>query len=293
MQVSSSYAGSSSKPLERTVTWRHAMNYAAAVNDYNPWYFDDERDEGIVAPPMLAVALTWPFGESASTYWDPEKFPLDLLVRQVHYTEQLVFERPLRPDDRLTIVADLPMILPHRAGTYMIVRCTARDAHGALVFTEYAGTLLRGVRCTDKGTTIEAPPETPRYRGDAPPVWQAPAYFGPMAAHIYDGCADIHNPIHTSRRFAKWVGLPGIIVHGTLTLATAVREIVNREAGADPRRIRRLSCKFTGMVLPDSDIMVRGLGRQSEGNADYVFFEVLNRDNRRAISDGFVEISHA
>src|SRR5690349_7114867 len=103
MEVVSTYAGSSSKPLQCEVTWRHAMNFAAAVHDQNPWYFDDEREEGIVAPPMLAVALTWPFGQSATTYWDASKFPLDLLVRQVHYTEQIVFDRPLRPGDKLTI----------------------------------------------------------------------------------------------------------------------------------------------------------------------------------------------
>ena len=67
MQVSSSYAGSSSKPLQCEVTWRHAMNYAAAIGDDNPWYFDDEREGGIIAPPMLSVALTWPFGQNART----------------------------------------------------------------------------------------------------------------------------------------------------------------------------------------------------------------------------------
>lgn len=36
------------------------MNYAAAVGDDNPRCFDDERPAGVVAPPMLAVALTWP-----------------------------------------------------------------------------------------------------------------------------------------------------------------------------------------------------------------------------------------
>ncbi|NUM52345.1 MAG: MaoC family dehydratase N-terminal domain-containing protein [Candidatus Hydrogenedentes bacterium] len=291
MEVTSSYAGSSSRPLEREVTWRHAMNFAASVQDHNPWYFDDEREDGIVAPPMLAVALTWPFGESASTYWDEKKFPLDLLVRQVHYTEQIVFDRPLRPGDKLTITADLPMILPHRAGTYMIIRCTARDQKGDRVFIEYAGTLLRGVKCTDKGTTVEAPPETPRFRGDNGPLWENVTHLGPMAAHIYDGCADIHNPIHTSQRFAKWVGLPGIIVHGSCTLSVALRDIVNREANGDPRRVKRLGCRFTGMVLPDTDITVRALGRTSGEDTDWAHFEVLNGDKRRAISDGFVEFA--
>jgi acyl dehydratase len=289
MEVQSTYAGSVSKPISREVTWRHAMNYAASVQDHNAWYFDDEREEGIVAPPMLVVALTWPFGESAGAYWDAEKFPLDLLVRQVHYTEQIVFDRPLCPGDKLTITADLPMIVPHRAGTYMIIRCTAKDDKGGRVFTEYAGTLLRGVKCTDKGTTIEAPPESPRFRSEDGPLWENVSHLGPMTAHVYDGCADIYNPIHTSQKFAKWVGLPGTIVHGSCTLAMALRDVVNREADGDPRRVKRLSCKFTGMVLPDTDITVRALGRKSEAETEQAFFEVLNGDKRRAISDGFVE----
>ncbi|UCG04133.1 MAG: MaoC family dehydratase N-terminal domain-containing protein [Candidatus Heimdallarchaeota archaeon] len=34
------------------------MNYAAAIDDNNEFYFDDERKDGIVAPPMFAVATT-------------------------------------------------------------------------------------------------------------------------------------------------------------------------------------------------------------------------------------------
>jgi acyl dehydratase len=293
MEVQSVYAGSASKPLKREVTWRHAMNFAASVGDHNSWYFDDEREEGIIAPPMLVMSLTWPFGENPTAYWDEQRFPLELLVRQVHYTEQIVFDRPLRPGDKLTITADLPMILPHRAGTYMIIRSTAIDESGARVFIEYAGTLLRGVKCTDAGTTIESPPEMPRFRSEEGPLWEHVTHLGPMAAHVYDGCADIHNPIHTSQKFAKWVGLPGIIVHGSCTLSMAMRDLINREAGGDPRRVKRMGCKFTGMVLPDTDITVRALGRRAEADCDLAFFEVRNGDNRRAISDGFVEFSKA
>lgn len=268
------------------------MNFAAAIGDHNRWYFDDEREEGIIAPPMLAVALTWPFGQDASAYWDASKFPLDLLVRQVHYTEQIAFDRPLRPGDKLTITADLPMILPHRAGTYLIIRCTAKDERGDRVFVEHAGTLLRGVRCTDKGTTIEAPPEVPKFRTENGPLWENVSALSPVTAHLYDGCADIHNPIHTSQKFAKWVGLPGAIVHGSCTLAMALRDIVNREADGDPRRVKRLACKFTGMVLPGTEITVCVLARLAGTASDQVFFEVRNADKRRAISDGFVELLH-
>lgn len=288
MQVNSSYVGSVSKPLEQEITWRHAMNFAAGVGDNNPTYFDDERDEGIVAPPMLSVALTWPFGKDAELYWDPEKFPLDLLVRQVHYTETIEFHRMMRPGDKLTIIADLATVMPHRGGTYLIIRCSARDQAGEPVFTEYAGALLRGVKCLDKGTGGENVPHVPKCEVEGPPIWEETLHVDPLAAHIYDGCADIFNPIHTSKKFAKWVGLPGIIVHGTCTLAWAVRDILNREAGGDPARLKRVSCRFTGMVRPGTAIHIRLLARVPGEGHDEVFFEVANADGKRAISEGYV-----
>ena len=51
------YTGGRSKVFETEVTARRAMNYAAALDDGNPRYFDDTRPGGIIAPPMLAVAL--------------------------------------------------------------------------------------------------------------------------------------------------------------------------------------------------------------------------------------------
>ena len=56
------------------------------------------------------------------------------------------------------------------------------------------------------------------------------------------------NPIHLDDDFARSVGLPGVIAHGMLQmglLATAL----SREAG-DHRRLRRLSVRFAGMVVP-------------------------------------------
>ncbi len=293
MQVSSCYAGAKSKPLRQEITWRHAMNFAAATGDNNPRYFDDEREEGIVAPPMLCVALTWPFGKDAERYWDPDEFPLELLVRQVHYTETIEFHRVMRPGDQLIIVADLAAVLPHRAGTFFTIRSRAKDHSGQPVFTEYAGALLRGVKCTDNGSGGENVPELPRFSSNGPPQWEETLHVDPLAAHIYDGCADIFNPIHTSKKFAKGVGLPGTIVHGSCTLSWALRDILNREADADPARLKRVCCRFSGMVKPGTDIKMRLLGKADLGPQEKVFFEVENEDGRRAISDGCVELSRA
>lgn len=292
MEATSDSVGAVATPLTKEITWRHSMNFAAATGDANPMYLNDIREGGIIVPPMLSVALTWPFGERAEEFWSPDEFPLHLLVHQVHYTEQIEFHRTMKPGDVITINAEVATIQPHRGGTYFVIKFKAHNQADEPVFTEYAGAILRNVKLLDKGAGLDAVPPTPRFHPEGGPLWENHQHVSPLAGHIYDGCADIHNPIHTSRQFAKWVGLPDSIICGTCTLSWAIRDIVNAEAHGDATRLKRLGCRFTGMVFPGSDVTIRLLGRTEQEGATTHFFEVRNQDGKRAISDGFVVISN-
>ena len=291
MELSSEHTGKRSKPFEVEVTRRRSMNYAAGLNDPNPCYFDEERPGGVVAPPMLAVALTWPLSERFAEFWEHGDFPLEVLARQVHYSEYIEWERPMRPNDRLRIEGEVVAIAPHRAGTYLVIRYDAHDKKGAPVFHEYIGALLRGVACTDEGQGADSLPEITRRKTTEGPVWEKVAPVDPLAAHIYDGCADIHFPIHTSAAFAHSVGLPGILYQGTATLSLAVREITNLEAEGDPARVRQTSCLFTGMVFPGSDITIRALAREETDEMKHIYFCVLNADGKPALRSGCVALA--
>ena len=63
------------------------------------------------------------------------------------------------------------------------------------------------------------------------------------------------NPIHLDDEFARSVGLPGVIAHGMLQMGLLAR------AAGDPRRLRRLSCRFAGMVRPGDTVTFRGAER--------------------------------
>jgi acyl dehydratase len=57
-----------------------------------------------------------------------------------------------------------------------------------------------------------------------------------------------HNPIHIDDDFAQTVGLPGIIAHGMLQMG--LMATVAAEAAGGPVKLRRLYCRFAGMVVP-------------------------------------------
>jgi acyl dehydratase len=289
MEITSEYVGRKSKPYRVTLTPRRTMNYAAATLDDTPAYYADDRPEGMVVPPMLAVALTWHMAANLDSFWKMDDFPRHVVSRQVHYSEFLEWHQPMRPDDTLEITAEVTAVLPHRAGTHLIVRHDAvRD--GELVFTEWAGAMLRDVKCTDGGKGKENVPTFAPFSRTGDDLWEKVIPVHPLASHLYDGCGDLHFPIHTSQAFAKSVGLPGIILHGTATLAMAVREIVRYEADGDPERVASVRCNFTGMVIPGTEIVVRAQGRNEHEAGTDIHFLVLNAEDKRAIRHACVTL---
>ena len=86
---------------------------------------------------------------------------------------------------------------------------------------------------------------------------------------------------------AHQVGLRGIILQGTATLAFAVRELINRETGGNPTQIRSLYARFSGMVLPGTTIRIIMLKRESFSDGTNLYFCVMNQDGEYVIKDGF------
>jgi len=290
MNLSSDFVGATLREYACTINARWAMNYAAAIGDNNPVYFNDERPEGIIAPPLFPVAVTWPIIENITDYLEAGDFPKEVLFTQVHYSEHLNIHKPVSPGINMKISGAIAAILPHRAGTHVVIRFDAKDTEGNHYFTEHIGAMMRGIECADSGKGSESIPPVPRKKNGSDVLWEVSIFIDPLAPFIYDGCANIHFPIHTSVKFARQVGLPGIIHQGTSTLALAVHKILNREAGGDPHRVATVFCGFSGMVLPGTAIRVRLTGKNKVSGGTDLFFTVLNAEGKRAITDGYIKL---
>jgi hypothetical protein len=284
--LNSELSGTHLRDYETSVNWRDIMNYSAAIGDANPRYFDDESSNGIIAHPIYPVAISWNIIGRIQEFIVSEKFPTELLLSQVHYTEHLEIHQPLSPGLELVIKGQIVAILPHRAGTHVIIRLVAREKEGAPVFTEHIGAMLRGVECIGSGSGKESLPILQNISDAVDSCWTSTLSIDKLMPFVYDGCTDIVFPIHTSIKFARMVGLPGIILQGTATLALAVTELVNRELNREPTRVKSVSCRFTGMVLPGSNISVRMIEKRKNNTATDLLFDVCNIDGKRVISSG-------
>lgn len=290
MRINSNIVGARLKEYTTVATWRHTTNYAASVCDMNPRYYDDLREGGIVAPPMFAVAVSWPVQQNISQYMEMP-YPPDLFRTMVHYAEYIEFFRLIRPGDRLSVKGEVAAVIPHRSGTQMVFRFPVTDPEGRPFHTEFVSALLRGVACGDGGREAISVPAPPKQPPAAAAVWEDDIYIGKEAPYVYDGGANIVFAIHTSPAFARSAGLPGIILQGTATMAYAVRQLINREAEEDPAKLKVISGRFTGMVMPDSRIKVRLLERETNGGEAHLYFDVINGQGQRAISKGYIRLS--
>jgi acyl dehydratase len=212
------------------------------------------------------------------------------MMTVVHYSEHLIMHRLLKPEEKISLKGKIAAIIPHRAGTHIIACVEATNKQNNPIFTEYIGGMLRGVESVGGAKGDDQIPVIPLHNGDTGPKWRETISIDPLRPYIYDGCSNISFPIHTSKQFAHQVGLPDIILQGTATLSYAVRTLINREGGDDPLKVREIACKFTGMVLPGTNIEIVLQEKLASKNGVELFFDVYNEMNKRAIRNGYIRI---
>jgi acyl dehydratase len=94
-----------------------------------------------------------------------------------------------------------------------------------------------------------------------------------------------HNPIHVDDDFARKVGLPGVIAHGMLQMGLMANVAV-AAAGGDPRRVKRIGCRFAAMVLP-GDVVTFSGEPDAQGRMDIT---AVKQDGERILTRAFAEI---
>jgi len=99
----------------------------------------------------------------------------------------------------------------------------------------------------------------------------------------YADASGDHNPIHLDDDFARSVGLPGLIAHGMLQMGIAAT--VAAEAAGGPERLRRMSVRFAGMVVP-GDTVTFSADEAGDGSLD---IKALNQRGEAVLTKASAE----
>lgn len=281
--LSSDVVGVEAGPRTQAIDARWLMAYAAALGETDPRYFDTRRAGGPAAHPLFPVSYEWPLALDLHRRIAPDP----LQRRSVHAAHDLTIHRPPRAGETLVTKGRVVALTRRPPGAFLVVRYETVDAGGRPVTTTLYGSIYRGVavRGPDREEDSWAADSTPPGSLLALSTVVVPANL----AHIYTECARIWNPIHTDIAVADAAGLPGIILHGTATLALAVSRLLAGGVG-DPAWVRRVGCRFTGMVRLPSEFTVRA---RPVAGAPITQFDALDGDGRPVLSRGTLHLDRA
>lgn len=285
MPLSTNIVGARSGPIQCDLDRRWAMNYAASIDDRSDVLYDTRKGP-IPVHPMFLAHPEW---ESQKQLRELTCLDANEQSRAVQVTHDSQLYRPLTSGMVLTTEATVIGVERRRAGAWSTVRYTT-TSEGELIASTTVAALYRGVEVD--GDDRPAPPQSPL---DAPEgdkgeqvveVLDLPS----TACHLYSECARIWNPIHTDLGIAAAAGLPGLILHGTATLAKAVSAITRKLTGGSPENITRISGRFQAMVIvPTSLTLTFQTQTLDASGKQRVMFTVLTPSGDQAITGGIVE----
>jgi len=272
-------------PREELIDKRRSMAFAAGIGALGPLYLDDTRPGGVVAPTAIVAALEWPLfttSEHLSAIGRDENTIFDQLVHGFQISE---FHRPVRPGDCVRTEGRIVEMRQTPAGTLVIVRL-ATTCDGAPLATSWFGAMYRYAPLDGSPGAVESVPEL----RSQPGVNQAeaePLTIPVGQAHVYTECADIWNPIHTERKFARAAGLPDIVLHGTCTWAMALQALAERHRPGIERPFVRAGTRFSSYIVPGQ---TASLEHEPVGDGR-IAFVVRSEEGTLALTHAFVDLA--
>ena len=96
---------------------------------------------------------------------------------------------------------------------------------------------------------------------------------------LFAGASGDHNPIHLDDDEAKSSGLPGVIVHGMLTMAILGQLLTNV---VPQQRIRAFDSRFKAMAFPGDTLTCKGkvTGRGEVGGETVLDLEIVAENQK-------------
>ena len=195
-------------------------------------------------------------------------------VRLLHAAQGAVFHQPLPRAAEVIGAARIKALYDRGAekGSICVVERMISDAQtGALYCTIEQTLMLRGNGgFGGEASPKVAPPQPPQREPDG----KFSLKISPRAALIYRLSGDL-NPLHADPRVARKAGFERPILHGLASYGMAGARILRQFGAGDPRRLKSLSMRFAGVVMPGDELE---LAAWQDGGS--VYFEARARGTK-------------
>lgn len=270
------------------VTAEATRAYAAATNDENPHYLDDDYSvHGIVAPPMFAIVAAAP---SELLPLSDEKLTGpsgDFFRRMVRGDNDILWSDVIRPGERLSSTAVVAGVDEKPNGELLRIDVTLRR-DGREVARVGCGYFVRA----------ENPKKDSAPAGSSPQPRGAVVHAADMAVTAdqpirYADASGDRNPIHLDDAVARMFGHPGIILQGSCTMAFCAKHAIDAFCDGHPSRLKRMRVRYARPVLP-GDTLTTIYWRLDDATAlQHYGLETKKQDGTVVIKNAFAEVAKA
>ena len=268
----------------RTLTAEEGLAYAEATQDPTP-----AVRRGEVLPPMFAVN---PLIDGAMKVCHDPQLGVDL-VRLVHGEEDMRFHRILHPGEIAQPESKIVGVQSKSSGELLLIEHRLLAGDEAVITSRSSYFIRAPSPPTDLNTASK---KAPRKRPAPRPEPKGERLFSEKITvpieqpALYAEASRDRNPIHIDADFAKAAGLPGCILHGLCTMATAAHHVINHAAGGDPFRLARISVRFSALVLPGDTLQFEAFRAEKEDSQENLSLRVLNQDGVQVLTKGRAEL---
>ena len=178
-------------------------------------------------------------------------------VHAVHASSYFHLHALLTPPAQIRNAAAPIAIFPTPAGTATLVKLSSWDDAGTLLWEQYNTAIALGTTWVDElhgdpGPQFDVPPLEP---GRAPAL--IPVEITRDAPQRFAVVQRDNHPMHYDEEFARAAGYPGIIAHGTHTLALSAAAIVTQLAPDNPASLKVFGGRLSGGALPGTMLTLR------------------------------------
>jgi acyl dehydratase len=221
--------------------------YGLATNDRNDLYF-----QGLAVPPLFTVSLV------LDSHRQSARTTLPLMrgaTRRVHGEHDLRMLGSVRPNMALQWETSLYGIRNTRGGVIDTHRTLVSDSQGRPLVEHLWSNFSVGVTIEEEVGPEKPPhtfPESARHR----PAGTRAVPVDRDQTFRYAGVSGDHVGHALDDEIARSEGYPGKILQGLCALGVSSGAVVDIAAGGDPRRIRRLACRFSRPAFPQRDLVV-------------------------------------
>lgn len=252
------------------------MAYAQATNESNPRYYKPDN-RGI--PALFPVTFMVEF---ANKLLSDDTLNIDV-ARMVHGEHEILYYRPLKLWDEVTTSVMLESIESKPSGEILWAKADG-IVKKELVFEMRAGLFFRKA----KGEKRQPKPKAKETERNI--IFAKKMIVAPDQSRRYAAASGDENPIHLDKDFAKFVGLPDIILHGLCTMAFATQAIIDELVEGDPTKIKKVRCRFSKPVLMGDTLTTDGWLLNEAATIQTIGFETKNQAGEFVLTKGEAEL---